>query len=166
MLELLWVINELEAQDQNTRRTLLWERWSGREQSASPFGICVRPIDAPDVQPPFPGWEYRPAYLQDPMSIHIGDGEIIEPMWFYLSFVRRGYHEQQFVEHPIGAREITALTLTTPTPLRSEVAQIIVESGIVGTHAGERSLLEIEFDHSRQGQAVDLRPQLPLLLRI
>jgi hypothetical protein len=166
MLELLWVSNEVEAQDENTRRTLLWERWSGREQSASPFGICLRPIDAPDVHPPFPGWVYRPPYLPDPMSIHIGEGGTMEPMWFYLRFMRRGHHEQQFIEHAIGVREITALTLTTPVPLQSRVSQMIVESGILGTHPGAKSLLEIEFDHSREGQSVDLRPHLPLLLRI
>jgi hypothetical protein len=27
-------------------------------------------------------------------------------------------------------------------------------------------LLEIEFDHARRGEVIDLRPQLPLLLRI
>jgi len=86
MLELLWVSNPAEAQHENTRRTLLWERWSGREQGASPFGICLPPIDSQGLGPPFPGWEYRPAYLPDPMSIHIGEGGIAEPMWFYLSF--------------------------------------------------------------------------------
>jgi Glyoxalase-like domain len=166
MLELLWVSNEADAKGPNTRRTLLWERWSGRERSASPFGICLRPMDAQDVPPPFPGWEYRPAYLPDSMSIHIGEGGILEPMWFYLRFMRRGHREQQFIEHAIGVREITSITLTTPVSMRSRVAQMIVESGILGTQFGARSLIEIEFDHSRQGQSVDLRPHLPLALRL
>ena len=105
MLELLWVSNEADAKGLNTRRTLLWERWSGRERSASPFGICLRPIDAQDVPPPFPGWEYRPAYLPDSMSIHIGEGGCLEPMWFYLQFMRRGHHEQQFMEHTVDPRD-------------------------------------------------------------
>jgi Glyoxalase-like domain len=54
MIELLWVEDSSEAQNQNTRRTLLWERWSGRYHNASPFGICLRPADFEDAQPPFP----------------------------------------------------------------------------------------------------------------
>jgi hypothetical protein len=160
------VSDEADAKGLNTRRTLLWERWSGRERSASPFGICLRPIDAQDVPPAFPGWEYRPAYLPDSMSIHIGEGGILEPMWFYLRFMRRGHREQQFIEHAIGVREITSITLTTPVLMRSRVSQMIVESGILGTQFGARYLIEIEFDHSRQGQSVDLRPHLPLVLRL
>jgi Glyoxalase-like domain len=63
MIELIWVNDAREAQSQNTRRTLLWERWSGRETNASPFGICMRPADSQDTEPPFAAWEYRPAYL-------------------------------------------------------------------------------------------------------
>ena len=165
MLELIWVSDAAEAQSRDTRRTLLWERWCGREGSASPFGICLRPIGAPDGRPPFPGWEYRPAYLQDPMSIHVGEGGITEPMWFYLSFMRRAHHEERFVEHAAGVREVTALALTTPTPLRSATSEMIVESRILETRAGTNSLLEIEFDRFRQKHSADLRPDLPLILR-
>jgi hypothetical protein len=164
MIELLWVSDAAEAQSPTTRRTLLWERWSSRE-FASPFGICLRPVDSQDNWPPFPGWEYRPDYLADPMSIHIGDGGIAEPMWLYLSFMRRVHHEHHFVEHGIGAREITALTLTTPVPLQSPASRMVVDSGILATRPGAESMLEIEFDRSRQQESVDLRPHLPMVLR-
>lgn len=65
--------------------------------------------------------------------MHIGDVGIEEPMWVYLSFMRRAQREQWFIEHPIGIREITGLTLTTLVPLRSNVSQKIVESGILAT---------------------------------
>jgi hypothetical protein len=144
MIELLWVSDSREAQSQSTRRTLLWERWSGREDNASPFGICLRPADSQDTGPPFPAWEYRPAYLSDPLFMHIGDAGIEEPLWVYLSFMRRSQRER-FIEHPIGIREITGLTLTSPVPLRSPVAQRIVESGVFSARMGATSLLEIEF---------------------
>src|SRR5215472_16149438 len=69
MIELLWVKDETEAQSQTTKRTLLWERWSGRQGKASPFGICVRPVSLQDRGSPFPTWEYRPLYLPDPLSM-------------------------------------------------------------------------------------------------
>lgn len=42
MIELFWVNDAREAQSECTRRTLLWERWSGREGSLllSVF-VCV-----------------------------------------------------------------------------------------------------------------------------
>src|ERR1700761_6859505 len=49
MIELIWVSDTKEAQSQHTKRTLLWDRWSGRDSIASPFGLCFRPINAPEA---------------------------------------------------------------------------------------------------------------------
>ncbi len=166
MVELLWVSDATEAQNQSTRRTLLWERWSGREHNASPFGICLRPVDSHDTRPPFPAWEYRPAYLSDPFFMYIGEAGIEEPMWVYLGFMRRVHREQWFVEHPIGIREITGLTLTTPVPFRSNVSQKIVESGVLATRTGATHLLEIEFDGKGRNEHIDFRPHLPVIFQL
>src|SRR6516165_10585821 len=56
MIELFWVSDAREAQSETTGRPLLWERWSGRQGYASPFGIGVRPVNPP-------------AYLPDPLSL-------------------------------------------------------------------------------------------------
>jgi len=166
MIELFWVNDAREAQSQSTRRTLLWERWSGRQGNASPFGICVRPAHPQDAGSPFLAWEYRPAYLPDPLSMQIGEAGIEEPMWVHLSFMRRAQREQWFIEHPIGIREITGLTLTTPVALRSNVSQKIVESGILATRTGAASLLEIEFDGNRRKEHMDFRPYLPFVFQL
>src|SRR5579859_2468923 len=94
MIELLWVSDAKEAQSECTQRTLLWERWSGREGKASPFGICLRPADSrngdsQNTESPFPSWEYRPPYLPGPLCMYIGEAGVEEPMWVYLSFIRR-----------------------------------------------------------------------------
>jgi hypothetical protein len=166
MIELFWVSDANEAQNPTTRRALLWERWSGRKGNASPFGICLRPVDSQDTEPPFPAWEYRPAYLQDPLCMHIGEAGVEEPLWVYLNFMQRALREQWFVEHPIGIREMTGLTLTTPVPLRSEAAQKIIEDGILRTQTGATSLLEIEFDGNRRNGHADFRPHLPFVFHI
>jgi len=166
MIELLWVSDTKEVQNESTRRTLLWERWNGRKRDSSPFGIIVRPADSPNAKAPFPGWEYRPAYLPDPLSMHVAESGVEEPMWVYLSFMRRVDREQKFIGHPIGLREITALTLTTPLLLRSPASQTMVKNRIVSTRLGEGSLLEIEFDGNRRNQMADFRPHLPLVFRL
>jgi hypothetical protein len=166
MIELFWVSEAREAQSESTRRTLLWERWSGRQCNASPFGICVRPVNPQDTGSPFPAWEYRPAYLPDPLSMHISEAGIEEPMWIHLSFMRRAQREGWFTEHPIGVREITRLTLTTPMPLRSNASQKMVKSGILSTQKGPESLLEIEFDGKWRKERADFRPHLPLVFQL
>jgi hypothetical protein len=80
--------------------------------------------------------------------------------------MRRVYREQHFIEHPIGIREITSLTVTTLVPLRSEVSQKIVASGIVAARTGAASLLEIEFDGKQRNEQVDFRPHLPLVFHL
>jgi hypothetical protein len=166
MIELLWVSDAREAQSECARRTLLWERWSGRESEASPFGICVRPADNRNTHSPFPAWEYRPAYLPDPLLMHIAETGVEEPMWFYLSFMQRADRQQRFIEHPNGIREITGLALTTSVPLRSTASQRMVENRIVSSRKGARPLLEIEFDGNHRRQIVDFRPHLPFIFRM
>jgi len=168
MIELLWVSDRAEAQSENTRRTLLWERWSGRRSGASPFGVCLRPADsqspaAAQSGSQFPGWDYKPSYLPEPLVLRIGDATVAEPMWVYLDFLRREYREANFVEHPAGIREITGLSLNTPAPLRSEALRIAAENGVLSTRPASESLLEIEFDRLRRGQSKDFRPALPLV---
>jgi len=166
MIELLWVSNISEAKRQDTKRTLLWERWSGRTDRACPFGICLRPVGLQDTGPPFPSWEYQPAYLPDPLVMHISEARIEEPMWVYLGFMRRARREQWFLEHLIGIREITGLTLTTTVALQSQASQTIIENGILVARVGATPLLEIEFDGMRRNEHIDFRPYLPFIFRL
>ncbi len=166
MIELIWVSDPRETQSEATRRTLLWDRWSAREGVASPFGVCVRPVNPQSAKFPFPAWEYRPAYLPDPLVMHIAESGVEEPMWIYLGFLRRADREQWFTEHPAGVREITGLSLTTPLLLRSIASQKMVENEILSSREGTKSLLEIEFDDKRRNQVADFRPHLPIVFRL
>ena len=74
--------------------------------------------------------------------------------------------EGWFIEHHIGIREITRLTLTRSMPLRSNASQKIIESGVLETRTGATSLLEIEFDGHRRKDHADLRPHLPVILQL
>jgi hypothetical protein len=166
MLELLWVSDVEEVRSEATRRTLLWERWSGRTGAASPFGICLRPVDAQDTGTPFPAWEYRPSYLPDSLAFQIGDAGVAELMWVYLSFMRRVDREDRFEENARGIREITSLRVITAVPFRSLASQRVLESGVLTAQTGPESLLEIGFDGSRRKVTFDFRPHLPLIFQL
>jgi hypothetical protein len=163
MIELLWVQEPAEAQNEVTAPTMLWERWSGRRERACPLGICVRPVDPNDTRPPFPGWDYRPTYLPSPLSMRIGEADVDEPMWVYLSFLNISQRRQWFREHPARIREITRVTLYTPVPLRSKASHLLVETGVIHVASSPAYGLAIEFDHTPRKQQVDFRPDLPLV---
>jgi hypothetical protein len=162
MLELVWVVNEQEARSKRARRTHLWERWSGRNTTASPFGICVRPADPGDTRTPPGTWNYQPSYLPAPLAMHIGEAGLEEPMWVYLGFQRRAQWEQRFVEHPIGLREVTGLSITCPAPPRSTISRVVLNSQVLTVEVGPESLLTLEFDRARRGEFADFRPHLPV----
>jgi hypothetical protein len=166
MIELVWVSNAEEVQSRKTERTQIWERWSGRNDHACPFGICLRPTGDQDSEPPFPAWEYRPSYLPDPLVMHIAEAGIEEPMWVYLNFMRRAQREQWFVEHPRGIGEITGLTLTTRSPLQSNAAHAAIQDEILVSKTGKAHLLEIEFDGQRRNEHMDFRPHLPFVFHL
>ncbi len=46
MLELVWVYDEREARSPPIAPAQLWERWRYRFTGYSPFGICLRPLNA------------------------------------------------------------------------------------------------------------------------
>jgi hypothetical protein len=98
--------------------------------------------------------------------MQIGEAGIEEPMWVHLGFMRRAQREGWFTEHPIGVREITRLTLTTPIPPCSNASQKIIESGVLTIRTGVTSLLEIEFDGHRRKEHADFRPHLPVIFQL
>src|SRR5437899_5800140 len=51
MIELLWVRDPAEAQSERTRRTLLWERWSGSAPHLPSASASVLPV--------LPAWIHR-----------------------------------------------------------------------------------------------------------
>ncbi len=85
--------------------------------------------------------------------MHIAETGLEEPMWVFMGFGRRVDYERRFVTHPIGAREITGVGITSPAALRS-------------SREGPEHLLEVELNHNRRKKVVDCRPRLPLVLRL
>ena len=164
MLELLWVDDMEEVRNEITAPTQLWERWSGRDGGACPFGILVRPVEAGAAGVPFASEEYRPTWLPADLRIHIAPAGVQEPMWVYMPFMRRSHYAERFEAHPNGSSEVTGLTFTTPQPLRSSAARTLTASSVLAVREGQDYLLAIELDHGSHGTERDFRPHLPLVL--
>ncbi len=171
MLELIWVENEPEARSEAepARRLHLWERWSGRDGAACPFGVCLRPSEGQSDVAPFPAWEYRPAY--SPVGLPVANNSTVdsEPLVFYIPLHRRmdsapADQRQPFV-HKLPIRELTAVRIFAPAAATPSPAMLAaLESGAFSFQPAARALLELGFDGERRGQRADLRPALPLVL--
>ena len=173
-LELVWVQDETEARAPETAPTRLWERWRGRGDGLTcPFGVglCV-----PDgAAAPFPTWPYQPRYLPPGMAMPVAtNGDALhEPMLFLLPPRRRPDPTAAPAEaartpprdHATGVRAVTRVALAGPPVPAGEALAAVVASGIIERHVGDRPLLVLGVDGEATGQALDLRPTLPLVLR-
>jgi hypothetical protein len=171
MLELLWVEDEREARSdaEPSRRLHLWERWAGREGTACPFGVCLRPTEGQSDVAPFPSWDFRPPYWPSGYPVANNSTVDAEPLVFYLRMHRRidtaPQDQRQPYVHALPIRELTAVRMFGPGATEPSAAMLAaLRSGAFSFQPATRPLLELGFDGERRGQRADLRPTLPLVL--
>ena len=165
-LELLWVSQPAEARSEQTRRTKLWERWSGRTSSACPFGIVFRPQGANAATAPFATWAYRPNYLPPGLAVEFAeDVPLEEPELVYLPFLHRaGPPAHEPTDHSLPIRELCGVAVGLPSAAGlSKPSQEVLSAGLVTYHFAAEHVLELTFLAAREA-VFDLRPNLPLLL--
>ena len=162
-LELLYVDDEPQLHTPITQITRLAERFDKRNSDISPFGICFKQrncaIATVDYQP-----EYLPAGYQLTL---VKDNPLTEPLWFFLQTpegMALPYQRQAFV--PAGElNQLTQVTITISQAAQlSAAAKVLIGSSCVNLVADLSPLMELCFDHGRQGQSHDFRPALPLKL--
>jgi hypothetical protein len=167
-LELAWVRDAAEARSADALPTRLFERWSLRESRASPFGVILRSAGPDPGEPPFPTWPYRPSYLPAGFAIDVAVGtRLSEPELFYFRQPRRPEDLAHEPRTPTQARlAVAAVTIGIPEPgPRTEALRAVEAAGFVSFKAAAQHLLEIDFGPEPRGNAADLRPGLPLVLR-
>jgi hypothetical protein len=167
MLELVWVADPAEVQNERTRRTRLGERLQGKDSRVSPFGIIFRATGTPPAAPPFATWPYTPVYLPPGLAMQIAEGTTLyEPELFYLPFLRRGAAQRpEPKSHALPIRRIRGLSVGLPDRNALSAASRCAEKhGLVSYFDAPQPLLEILFE-GPAGMRIDLRPDLPLVFR-
>ena len=172
MLEFLWVHDPTETQSDIIQRTHLWERWRDRNSGVCPFGICLRPTAESVGLVAFKYWNYSPPYLPENLTVAVGNNSKIltEPMVFQTPFGKRP--DQQPIEkrqpfvHPIGLQELTRVELVSPMADHpSAELRSVLDTGQLKLRFGDAYGIELGFDGESQGQQIDLRSELPLVIR-
>lgn len=171
MLELLYVRDEAEARAKEVAPLRLWERWSGRQSGASPFGICFRTARAVKPELPFPHWRYRPPFLhRQRFEVAESSSRVEEPLLFHIPFAtrldRHLAERAQPTDHPAGLGAITSVRVSVPPGHQpSPSLRGAGAAGLLSTFESPEPLLELSFDGAAANRAHDLRPQMPLILR-
>jgi hypothetical protein len=164
-LELFWVHDEREAQLPLSAATKLWDRWAGRGNSASPFGLCFSSADGAGANLPFATWAYRPGYLPDDRCILFADNlPLSEPEVFVLSWPQpQSSPGTEPTTHPLGLREMRSVSVGLPDPPSiSDALREVRDAGLVKIHRSTTPELVIEF--TSQGDVQHAVPALWLSL--
>jgi hypothetical protein len=171
MLELLWVHDPEEAKSELMRPTCLWERWENRNDRGCPFGICLRSALGFGNTVAFSSWAYYPPYLPKALSIEVGkNSDVLTELWlFQTPFGQRpdqcSVETSQPLDHSVGLREITRVELVSPAANHlSPELQAVVNTNQIKIQRGADYCMELGFDSEVQGQQMDLRPGLPLVI--
>jgi hypothetical protein len=167
MLELLWVVDPVEAAAEAIRPTGLWDRWCKRDEGASRFGLVYGGVPAQGSPPPFTTESYRPAYLPPPMSIEIVQGLALEePALFWIpSLSDNRATRSEPTDHRAPLRTISgvAIGLSGDATL-SRAARRVQDAALLGFFGAPSPVLEVQF-RSGHESSIDCRPDLPLVFR-
>ena len=164
-VELLWLEDRAEAQSARICRTRLAQR-ADPGQRASPFGFGLRSALGAAQPAPFATWDYRPPYVPAGTAIPTARNSenVAEPLLFLLPWKSGpGY---VCPEHPNGARRVTqvSLTVVAQREMSAELAAF-ASLRLVVVEVGAVPLLEVQLDDLASGAVVDLRPEVPFLIR-
>lgn len=171
MLELLWVEDTEEVQNERTKPMRLFERCQLDSHVSSPFGIAFRPTVGNNETIPFPVWDYHPIYLPEFLKIQVADNTpLSEPMYFYLSFATRQDKvlddNKEPMEHKVPLREVTNVKIHVNQDISlSNSANILNQLNEISIEKDKEHFIELEFDNGTLSQSKDFRPNLPLLFK-
>jgi len=170
-LELLWVHNAQEATTGPGAMLRLAERAASLKDNsacpfACPFGIILGPVNS-SSELPFSGWSYQPEFFTPPMAFHVGKNsdQLAEPLLIYASFFKSpDNRDQQESSSQESFANLTHIKLSVASEALSE--QLTAASLAHGLEilSSDEHLMELTFDHGRQGMRKDLRPDLPLII--
>ncbi|MGF1523897.1 MAG: VOC family protein [Leptolyngbyaceae cyanobacterium] len=175
-LEIVHVYEEAIAAKYANRtgvNPILRKRW--QESLASPFGIalCLK-SESEDIPRPFtangrsmPQTETSIYFAPDNLRRQHEPLCFIVPSTVALSTLLdlSSTAHQRLLNHPSGARRITAIKITlSQLEKRSQALRILELRGLITFNQGPSPLLELILDGGIHNQTIDCRPDFPIVI--
>lgn len=150
-LEILWVHNDAEIKNDQTKPTGLWQRAEFEINNFSPFGLCI--VNSDDAETLFENaYSYQPDYFPKGMSIDIINNKYQPdlPWTFRLPFKGQMNHENEPTNHStnisVMTKAIFEYNLSTENTFLNNFKN---EDSIQFIH-GSNNWLTLIFDNARQ----------------
>lgn len=169
-LELLWAYDGELAQKNLALVDLdLDARARWQDTFASPFGLMLRRKAGCTAPTPFATKKLKADWMPAETWIDFGAGNSSEPYYGivpenlnYLSF----YDQIRVKEHPLGIKKVTNVCFNIYGDGElSPIARLLAQNGVAQIEPAPYANLELEFDHGAQGEAINVRPDLPLVVK-
>ncbi len=157
-LEILWVINASEIQNETTAKTKLWERSRFMENGYSPFGLCL--VNSKSTDKLFEQSEkYQPNYFPEGMAIDILTNEKDKslPWTFRLPYRNEKKTHSEPTKHPNGIRKLTRTEFGMPLGHNGKAFENHFQSSAnIAFKNGLPNHVTLEFDAFEQQKTVHL----------
>lgn len=187
-LELIFVYDQNELEENNNKNIELdfIDRANFKKNGASPFSIALKIKDYKTEKIPFEKVEYHQDWMEENVNIYSAKNSktnLGEPSIFVvypkmesdrfetLADLKKIPEEysiwREFFKHPNGARKITNIRITSSDlDLGTETIKAINGIENISIQEGTEHLMELYFDNNIQKKSFDLRPELPLVIKI
>ncbi|WP_298311130.1 hypothetical protein [uncultured Aquimarina sp.] len=164
-LEILWVIDEKEIQNETTAQTTLWERSQFKENGYSPYGLCLLNCDLTDTL--FEESKiYQPDYFPKGMSIDIITNEKRPqlPWTFRLPYRGEKKVNDEPIEHSNGIKFLTRIEFEVNDKIcKGHFTDYFTGFDHIAFKESKRTHLNLEFDNKTQGKKKEF-PELGLTI--
>ena len=177
-LELIWVDDEQAAAKNAVRAGVDMQtraRW--KQTGASPFGVGLHYLPGKAKSAPFPVIKYWAEWMQPNTSIEFAQVVTThrEPMYFivpdYLSVTDAAMQEFIRQSSPkvetggLNVKRITGVRINAVAKRITPTARLLTRNKAVIIERGKEAMMELTFDGGKQGKKLDLRTNLPLIMR-
>lgn len=162
-LEILWVVNEWEIQDERTRASQLWERSQFARNGFSPFGMCLLNTEATDSL--FEeALAYQPIYFPSGMPIQVLPqiGQEYLPWTFRLPFKGKLKKADEVRIHANGIQSLSQAKFGIPIRrMESSFISAFTYEEQISFSSSKSPALTLSFDQRRQKKSISF-DSLPL----
>jgi hypothetical protein len=170
-LELIWVEDPAELKSALPE---LAQRVVAPGALVSPFGLGLRREGEASTDLPFPTRPYTAEWMLPETAIRIAEAQPqSEPFLFvlphymsYPSLLEARPATRDLMDHAAGLERVTSVRFHGPRPSQPSAATAyLLEHGVIRWTASDEHALELVFDEGRTGNTIDVRPDLPLIIR-
>ncbi len=187
-LELIFVYDQTEFEENNSinRDLDFTERANFDENGASPFSVALKVKDYDVEKIPFKKVKYHQEWMNDSESIYSAinsktnlkepsifivypelESDMFETLFDLKNIPEEYAFARAFYKHPNGAKKLTGITITSyDLDLETETVKAVNEIENITITNGAEHVMELTFDNNAQEKTFDLRPELPLIIKI